>query len=614
MEFNIDFGNALKPQAPRDETCFAAEQGVVSDLGNEECLFEVRRTGEVHAMTTQVLGALDLSRGFRPLDEHAAVIAQRVPGLDGRADAVRRVLDSLVQRGLLLSDGDYVAELTREVRREPAALRAVFVRACDRPAQLAALLGTLADYERKFGARRRYVVLDDSRDPANARRNAEHVARFAQDTGARALSLDATRMRALADKLSRQLPASASAAREALAPDAVAGEPGGGRGYNVAALLAAGGRYAMLDEDFLLPLKRQPGAAGLRLVGSPDMATRFYASRDAALADGVALDDDPFENHLAWCGRSLGQLLAAAASPADLKRSIRGLEPSRAPHLRPDARIVATANGHRGDSGTARADWLFLLDPASRDAFWAERDSYLRHLEGGAVWFGAPDGEVLEQGHFTPFCIDGTSLVPPTRARGRSEDLLFGMLCHVAEPRSVVLHTPLTIGHAQEGARRRSDTLREPETPGLNHFLNDLLGSEVGFVRADAPGDRLATVAGRLRDVANASVARRRELLDEFLRFRRADLVKRLQAQFALAGDKAPVWWQADVRELITANGKALTQRTSLRLGGWPTDLDDDAAAQRLAQELRAFAGVLEAWPALWQAAAQAGDGLLEGA
>ena len=146
------------------------------------------------------------------------------------------------------------------------------------------------------------------------------------------------------------------------------------------------------------------------------------------------------------------------------------------------------------------------------------------------------------------------------------------------------------------------------------HFELRTEGRVPPFVRADAPGDRLATVAGRLRDVANASVARRRELLDEFLRFRRADLVKRLQAQFALAGDKAPVWWQADVRELITANGKALTQRTSLRLGGWPTDLDDDAAAQRLAQELRAFAGVLEAWPALWQAAAQAGDGLLEGA
>ena len=50
---------------------------------------------------------------------------------------------------------------------------------------------------------------------------------------------------------------------------------------------------------------------------------------------------------------------------------------------------------------------------------------------------------------------------------------------------------------------------------GAAGWSNDLLGSEVGFVRADAPGDRLATVAGRLRDVANASVARRRELLDD---------------------------------------------------------------------------------------------------
>jgi len=614
MEFNIDFGNALKPQAPRDEPLFAAEDGIVSDLGNDECLFEVRRTGEVHAMTTQVLGSLDICRGFRSLDEHAAEVTRRLPGLAGKEEAVRRVLESLVQRGLLQSVDGYVRELARPAPLAPAPLRAVFIRACDRPAQLAALLDSLADYERQFGTKRRYVVLDDSRDRDAARRNAELVAGFAKATGTRASCLDDTRLRALAERVAKQSPRAATAAREALAPEAIAGEPGGGRGYNAAALLAAGARHVLLDEDFLLPLKRQPGPSGLRLLGSPDMATRFYASRDAALADGEPLDVDPFEHHLAWCGHSLGNLLVAAATPEQWRQSLRGIEPSRATHLRADARIVATANGHRGDSGTARCDWLFLLDPASRAAFWAERDAYLRHLDGSAVWFGPGDGEVLQQGHFTPFCVDGTTLLPPTRARGRSEDLLFGMLCHVAEPGSVVLHTPLTIGHAQEGTRRRSDSLREAETPGFNQFLNDLLGSEAGGIRAEAPGDRLAAVAARLRDTAAASTARRRDLLDEFLRFRRADLVKRLQGVFEQAGEKAPVWWQADVRELVTVNGKALTQGTSLRLGGWPEGLDDDAAANRLAGDLRAFAEVLEHWPTLWQAAAAQGEALLESA
>ena len=120
---------------------------------------------------------------------------------------------------------------------------------------------------------------------AELRRGVLEVPQEAAESTAQMRKVIVDQIEALADKLSRQLPASASAAREALAPDAVAGEPGGGRGYNLAALLAAGGRYAMLDEDFLLPLKRQPGAAGLRLVGSPDMATRFYASRDAALAE-----------------------------------------------------------------------------------------------------------------------------------------------------------------------------------------------------------------------------------------------------------------------------------------------------------------------------------------
>ena len=124
---------------------YASEDGVVASLSNSECIFQVRRSGETHVMTFQVLQALDQSREFRNLDEHAARISATIPGLEAQREGVRRVLESLVARNLLVSDGDFLARVTTAAPRVPAPLRAVFIRACDRPQQLAQLLASLTD-------------------------------------------------------------------------------------------------------------------------------------------------------------------------------------------------------------------------------------------------------------------------------------------------------------------------------------------------------------------------------------------------------------------------------------------------------------------------------------
>jgi hypothetical protein len=272
------------------------------------------------------------------------------------------------------------------------------------------------------------------------------------------------------------------------------------------------------------------------------------------------------------------------------------------PGLAPGTHVIATCNGHRGHSGAAGVDWMYLLDPASRQSFASDRARYLRTLEGGPLGFGAPRARLLDQGHFLPFLLDGTRLLPPTLPAGRSEDLLFGMLCKALYPRSVVLHGNRTIGHVQEGARDRSRLLDRADTPGLAVFINDFLGSRLGEIRAQAPAQRLQTLAGWLRDLAAASAHDRIGLLDDFLRFRRADLVHRLQAVFAGASD-APLHFQSDLRRLIEANGRAVARREAPRLAGWPEGLDATACAQRLATELQAFADTLEHWPRLAEAA-----------
>ena len=136
-QFNYPAPSALAAvKADPNAPIYASEDGRVASLSSQECIFLVKRSGEPHVMTFQVLQALDLCREFRTLDEHVARIQSTIPGLAGKGEAVRRVLDGLAQRKLLLSDADFIGRLQGAPARARAPMRAVFIRACDRPEQL----------------------------------------------------------------------------------------------------------------------------------------------------------------------------------------------------------------------------------------------------------------------------------------------------------------------------------------------------------------------------------------------------------------------------------------------------------------------------------------------
>lgn len=124
------------PRAP----LYASQDGRVASLSSQECIFLVNGSNAPHVMTMQVLQALDMCREFRTLDEHAARIASTLPGLSGKHEDVRRVVESLVQRQLLLRDDDFVNRFHNVRERAPPAMRGVFIRACDRPDRLRQLL------------------------------------------------------------------------------------------------------------------------------------------------------------------------------------------------------------------------------------------------------------------------------------------------------------------------------------------------------------------------------------------------------------------------------------------------------------------------------------------
>ena len=588
---------------------YASEDGLVASLSSQECIFQIRRSGETHVMTFQVLQALDQCREFRSLDEHSARIESTITGLAGKRDDIKRVLTGLIQRGLLISDQDFIERLARAPARAQADLRGVFIRACDRPQQLARLLASLTDYERQHRAERRYIVLDDSSLAANADEQRDSLREFARTTGCKVSYVGRAERAKIVEKFAKARPQAKSVAARLLMRDAhpQAQRFGGGRGWNMAVLLSAGARMALLDEDLCLPLRRPDYArAGLNPNPNAQQSARFMANMEQALGAGTEVEADPFELHLAACGQALGALRGYPIERTDL----RGLNLGRLELLSPAARIISTQAASYGSSRSGNGLWLYQLDGESRAEFWSDRDSYRRNCEAQFVMQGAAQARATEVAGFTPLTLDNSTLLPCSNPVGRGEDSLIGALTRFCQPDAVSLVLPEAIGHVQESHRRRSERTLAAHVPHVNYFLRDFVQRQFGLFQADDPARRMGLLADVLRDLAGASADKRLAHLREYLSYVRADIIDRTQHQIEAAND-APVYWQADAREIVQANAKALLANAPPRLAEWPEDLDAAGCSSALADECSMLADGCEHWPALWQHAAEQGDKLL---
>jgi hypothetical protein len=615
VDYDIDFGSiAIGPPASRTDPAapmFAAVEGRVASLSNNECVFQPRDGGGLHVMTHQVLQALDQCREFRSLDEHIARVVGVVPGLAGQGEAVRRVLSGLAERGLLRTDADFLADLARPVALAPAPFRAVVVRACDRPTQAQALLASLAEHGQRFDRRDPLLLVDDSRSPEAVRAHQALVEAHGR-AGGPARYVGREQVADLSERLAKARPESRAAIASLLGARADAGF-GGGRGYNLALLLTAGGRLALLDDDYLLPFHRATTAtSGLEPNPWTPFPVRFHADGSRALAAGQPLEQDGLALQQDLVGQSLGGVLAGHSEMALSRELLRGQSLGRLAHLRSDARILATYTGSRGASFTSDSGWLYDIDPASRAGFWLDRASYLRNVHADAVEY-APERMLPRPfGMFTPFLLDNGQLLPCTAPTGRGEDALFGVVGSYMYPDSLALHLPITIGHRQEGQRPRYARARQPLTPGINRFLREWVRNQAQPAQSADPGERLALLAAQLEDIAGSPAANRIGLLEEYVRYVRADLVERLQQQLLAAPD-APVYWAADVREVVETNGRALLADDPPRLDEWPADIDAAGCAQRLREACLELAAGYRHWPGLWQTAAELGERLLPG-
>jgi hypothetical protein len=592
---------------------FASESGRVASLSSSHCLFRLSASGAPHVMTLQVLQALALCGEFRSLDEHVSRIESTVSGLVGKHEAIRRVLEDLIKRRLLLSDEDFISRLSRAPRRDPPAMRAVFIRACDRPDRLAHLLASLVHYERQYAARRRYVLIDDSVHAANVELHRDQLRQFELATRCEVRYVGQAESARLVERIARAVPQARDAAGHLLVrgAHAQAHRFGGGRSRNLALLLSAGSRLTLLDDDLILPLRR-PDFARNGMDPHPEASAqpRFYPSMELALQSGSEVDEDPFEMHLQLCGHSLG---ASVGGRYELSRDeLHGLTLDQLRMFAADTRIATTHHGSYGSSRSESTLWLYQIsDPVAREQFWGDHESYQRNRGAHHLYYGAGRAHTHEFSGFTPFALDNSELLPCTNPVGRAEDSLGNALIHYCQPESVAVELPVAIGHVQESQRKRFRNTDAASVPRVNDFLREFVRRQFGSSRADDPAQRLDFLSHVLRDLSHARVGDRLDSLREFRSLVYSGIVEGLQRQLEKATE-APDYWREDVRAIVQVNtNELLDAGAAPRLAEWPQDIDTSACARALGAELESMADACEHWPVLWQYAAAQGNDLL---
>jgi hypothetical protein len=322
------------------------------------------------------------------------------------------------------------------------------------------------------------------------------------------------------------------------------------------------------------------------------------------MAAGDDPEQDPIVLQLGLCGSRLGSIVGSIPELALGSHQLRGLDYSRSNTLRPEARISMTLNGHRGSAGASGMAWLFALNAQARAVFTRDRDTYLRGLQDPAIWMGSRAYRVARHNNFTPFLIDNSVLMPCTSPFGRSEDALFSALSALCHRDSVVIETPFAIGHSQEAGRGRQNAMQRPETPDLNLCLSELARHMADDVFASHPGQRLQAFAHRLSDLADADAAGIANYLREYLAYLRTTVVQSLQGVLAAAKDP-PLYWAADLRALVEANGKALLASGPPRFGSWSPESDESDCVEHFRSETTALARGISVWPQAFEAARQ---------
>ncbi len=262
--------------------------------------------------------------------------------------------------------------------------------------------------------------------------------------------------------------------------------------------------------------------------------------------------------------------------------------------------IKSTGNGTWGSPRSNSNYWLYYLEGEQKHDFWKSREVYLDNIEASHLMHYSVNYDVHALTRFAPSAIDNSTMNPFAMPVNRVEDHFYNAISLFCYPNQVSLHFPFMMGHIQKSTRDRSSANHIANTPNFNKFVADYALTMLASTDAKDAGLRLKTLAKYVQGLADSSDKNIHNRLKEYLSKIRSDIVLSMQNQIEQSPD-APVYWQADVREIIEANGKAILQNDVPLLKGWDENMDEQQFVEFTREKLNQVAAAMDLWPDLWR-------------
>lgn len=594
MDFEFNFGQTTVSQGiKKNKKVYASVSGVAVPLSGEELVFLNRETGNNSVMTHQVLHALSLCQDFKPIDEHVLTIMQNIPQLQNQTAAVEKVTEFLIKNKLLIEDQEWLQSISVDSQQSQIQPAGIVIRSCDRPEQLARMLDSLVKYQQKHNQDFNVQVYDDS----SSEKHEKELEKLCSDYHGRlnihfyGAAWQAQFLRMLKEEFAEQ----SHCIDWLLAPQSEVFT--GGRVWNFALLNNAGKKFLFFDDDYILE-PRQLDSQSKRVDFSDrlDLSVGFSNNLSDIKQSTNNYEQDILTQMLTSCGQTLGNWLTTTDAEPSSLQNLNLLELQR---IDENSVIKSTCNGTWGSPRSNSNYWLYFLDGEQKHEFWKSREAYLENIEASNLMHYSDGYDLLSLSKFSPSAIDNSTLTPFALPTHRVEDHFFNSLMLYCYPNQVSLHFPVMMGHIQTQKRDRSGMNHIARRPNFNKFVADYALTLIERTDATSPELRMQTLAYYVKGLADSAENNLHNRLKEYLTQIRSDIVLEMQNQLAKSPD-APVYWQADVRELIEANGKAILKNDPPILDDWDNQMSKQECIDQARIELNEVAEALELWPEIW--------------
>lgn len=575
-DFSFSFAMPAKPSRPAPR--YIARPFQARPAGQETLILAAGSATAVRAplFYAQMLAHCDR---LRTIEDHSTSVMRQFGLPQEQHPAVQQGLTGLIERGLLQDEGGVYAALDPAPTgraTDPAPLRTLCIRTCERPDDLARLLASLARHIDGTSLAR-ILVLDDARAPEAVAATARVLADVAVLGQAELVHIDRARRARLVRRISADAEIEHADLHWLIEGDDDDPAASYGAGLNLALLLTAGERFLMVDDDALLePFAFAPPPRRLSLRVAHHFEVRFPDPQASETGQFAKLELDPIRAHEGFLGRPVGEV--AARFGLQDGHLLEDLSPQMIHDFSARPRIRLTTNGTLGDSGTGGMLWLYGL-PAGALRPWLEGpEPYRRLAFSRRVARSTVEAQIASSVSLmttTLTGVDNRELLLPGPGRGRGEDLVFGAGIRYLYPGTPCAALPWMLPHRLTSRRRWTDEdFARRQGLSLAGYIAERIEDLAETASAADSQARIGLLAGWMSSLGRMSDQER--LAD----FRRHLLDRRTRTAASvgetLASLRPPEWLRRDFEDIISRH---------LHI-----DAADSERMQRLAPAIERFA------------------------